>query len=99
MELVKTTIERKTLVIEEVTVTQEVIPCKYGAYSAQADKDYGSCIWKDINGNNVRVTCVCDDVQWIADNYKWPDTKIVALVTKFVLRDRDGMWGKWKWSI
>ena len=65
---------------------------RYAFYSEQAAQKFGYCVYRDLNNNPVRVTCVCTDPIEEYLLYKWPDKVFVGEVTKCVrtLSQREG---------
>lgn len=54
----------------------------HGYYSAHQDKRYGHCIYKDSDGNNIKITEVIDATK--KPITKWNDLVFVGEVTDFV---------------
>jgi len=54
---------------------------KYGLYSAEAARLFGSFYYKKPDGSQVEITCVCDTPDW--DGYCWKDKVSVGEVVEY----------------
>lgn len=61
-------------------------PKLYGVYSQAASEQFGTVIYKGVNGSEVSVTAVYSDKE--SPDYKWPDKVLIGEVTQFVRQGR-----------
>jgi hypothetical protein len=62
---------------------------KYGFYSAEAAKFYGTHLYSTVDGQQVEVTSICRDIHGI--DYKWKDKRFVGEVVKWLGKVSSGL--------
>ncbi len=63
----------------------------YGFYSAQDAAKHGTVIYKDLDGNDIHVTCVTDDPE--KSGTCWSDIQALGPVGDFVSGRAESLFG------